>query len=250
MRVVICANADAAGAYAAAEVAAMLNTVLATASRARLLLSTGQSQFEVLRHLVRTDVQWSRVDAFHLDEYIGLPETHAASFRRYLRERVADLVPVRMHYVDPGSASSLEELAGEVTSRPMDVALVGVGENGHIAFNDPPADFGTEQPYIVVDLDDACRAQQVHEGWFETTSSVPAQAVTMSVHEILRAQRVMSVVPHAAKATVVRRLLSANDISPDLPASALLRHGDWQLVLDRASAQSLPEEIWKRCVVL
>lgn len=250
VRTVIRASADAAGAYAAAEVAATLNRVLAEADGARLLLSTGESQFDVLRHLVRADVEWARVDAFHLDEYIALPETHPASFRRYLKERVADIVPLRMHYVDPSSEASLDELRQAVVSAPMDVALVGVGENGHIAFNDPPADFETVEPYIVVDLDQACRAQQVREGWFETTDDVPAQAVTMSVHEILRARRVVSVVPHGPKAAAVRRLLTAEGVSADLPASALLRHEDWSLVLDRMSAQFLPADIWKQCVVL
>ena len=249
-RTVICVSADAAGAYAAAEVVASLNQVLAVRQRARLLLSTGESQFEVLRRLVRADVDWDRVDAFHLDEYVGLPEGHPASFRRYLSERVADIVAVHMHFVDPSSEAGLADLAAAVAESPMDVALVGVGENGHIAFNDPPADLETAEPYIVVELDEACRAQQVLEGWFATTGGVPARAVTMSVREILRALRVVSVVPHAAKAQAVRRLLSAEGVSADLPASALLEHGDWCLVLDRESAQALTAEVWKQCVVL
>lgn len=249
-RTVICASADAAGAYAAAEVAAALNQVLAERRRANLLLSTGESQFGVLGHLVRADVDWERVDVFHLDEYVGLPEDHPASFRRYLKERVAEIVPVRMHYVEPSSEASLAVLRDFVAASPMDIALVGVGENGHIAFNDPPADLETEEPYIVVDLDEACRAQQVREGWFRTTGDVPAQAVTMSVNEILRARRVVSVVPHAPKAPAVRRLLTAERVSPDLPASALLDHDDWSLVLDRESARSLPAGVWEQCVVL
>jgi glucosamine-6-phosphate deaminase len=247
---VVCADANAAGAYAAAEAAASLNQVLAEAERARLLLSTGQSQFDFLRYLVRADVDWPRVDVFHLDEYVSLPDTHPASFRRYLRERVAELVPVRMHYVDPSVEASLDELRAQVAAAPMDVAAVGIGENGHIAFNDPPADLNTTEPYIVVELDQICRAQQVREGWFEATNDVPARAVTMSVQEILRSRRVISVVPHAPKAQAVRRLLSAGTVSPDLPASALLGHPDWRLVLDRLSAQFLPAEMWKCCVVL
>jgi glucosamine-6-phosphate deaminase len=249
-RTVVCRNCDAAGAYAAAEAAAVVNRVLAGSERARLLLSTGESQFEFLRHFVRADVDWTRLDCFHLDEYVGLSETHPASFRHYLQRRFADLVPARMHYVDPSSPASLNELRQVVEHQPMDLALVGVGENGHIAFNDPPADMDTTDPYIVVNLDTACRAQQVREGWFSSTEEVPAQAVTMSVQHILRSRQVISVVPHSAKAGVIRRLLTAEAVSPDLPASALLRHEGWALVLDRQSAQFLPANIWKQCVLL
>ena len=228
----------------------MLNQVLEQRARARLLLSTGQSQFEVLGHLVRSDVDWRRVDVFHLDEYVGLGGDHPASFRRYLRERVAEIVPVSMHYVDPSSEATVAEVASAVSAAPIDVALVGVGENGHIAFNDPPADLETQEPYITVELDAACRAQQVREGWFATAQDVPTRAVTMSVHQILRSRTIVSVVPRAPKAPAVARLMAASGVSAELPASALLEHPDWCLVLDRASAQSLPSTIWRCCVLL
>ncbi len=250
MRVVICENPAAAGEYGAAEVAASLNHVLAMGGRARLLLSTGQSQFETVRSLVRRPVDWARVDGFHLDEYVGITGDHPASFRRYLTERVASVVPLSMHFVDPSSPTSLAELSQLVASAPVDVALVGIGENGHLAFNDPPADFETAEPYIEVGLDARCRAEQVHEGWFAQLQDVPKRAVTMSVHEIMRAGQIISVVPHEAKAPVITRLLRDEMVTPELPATMLRRHERATIVLDRASAGLLPAEVWNRCVVL
>jgi glucosamine-6-phosphate deaminase len=250
MRVVVCDNPGAAGEYGAAEVSARLNQVLAAGGRARLLLSTGQSQFETLRSLVRRPVDWARVDAFHLDEYLGIGPDHPASFRRYLKERLADLVPLSMHFVDPSSPTSLAELSTFVASAPMDVALVGIGENGHLAFNDPPADFETAEPYLEVELDARCRAQQLREGWFAELQDVPKRAVTMSVHEIMRSCDIVSVVPHEAKAPVIARLLADEAVTAELPATMLRRHERATVVLDRASAGLLPAELWNRCVVL
>ena len=250
MRVVICDSPAAAGEYGAAEVAARLNQVLATQRRGRLLLSTGQSQFETLRSLVRRPVDWARVDGFHLDEYLGVGADHPASFRRYLAQRVADIVPLSMHFVDPSSAEALTQLSALVASAPMDIALVGIGENGHLAFNDPPADFTTVEPYLEVELDGRCRSQQVREGWFADLDDVPARAVTMSVHEIMRARKIVSVVPHEVKAPVIARLLIGEGVTPELPASMLSRHERVTVVLDRASAGLLPAEVWDRCVVL
>jgi glucosamine-6-phosphate deaminase len=250
MRVVVCDSPASAGNYGAAEVAARLNQALAERPRARLLLSTGESQFETLRSLVRRPVDWARVDAFHLDEYIGLAADHPASFRRYLAERVAGIVPLRMHYVDPSSAGSLRALSELVACEPMDVALIGIGENGHVAFNDPPADLDAPGPYLEVELDERCRAQQVREGWFRRLEDVPARAVTMSVTQMMRADEIVSVVPHAVKAPVVGRLLTSGEVTPQLPASVLARHPRATVVLDRASSQLLPTEVWNRCVVL
>jgi glucosamine-6-phosphate deaminase len=250
MRVVVCGTPAAAGDLAAAVVAARLNEVLARRERARLLLSTGESQFETLRSLVRRPVEWDRVDAFHLDEYVDLSREHPASFRRYLDERVASVVPLRMHYVDPSSPDELKRLSEAVAETPMDVALIGIGQNGHIAFNDPPADFSARSPYLKVELDAACRAQQVHEGWFATDADVPRRAITMSVHEIMRSLEIVSVVPHSAKAPTIRRLLTNCDVTPELPASMLTRHANALLVLDRASSQLLPNDVFKRCIVL
>jgi glucosamine-6-phosphate deaminase len=249
MRVVVCDSAESLGRYAAAEAAAGLARALSRGDRARLLLSTGQSQFETLRELVRKPLDWSRVDAFHLDEYVGLPREHPASFRRYLHERVASLIPVQMHYVDPSSPGDLQSLKDDAAG-PMDVALIGIGENGHIAFNDPPADFESQETYIEVDLAERCRLQQVGEGWFDDLEDVPGRAITMSVSAILRSRMIVSAVPHSAKAESIKRLLTAVVVSPDLPASALIGHPDALLVIDRSSSQLLPEEVWRQCVVL
>lgn len=248
--VVVCPSAGAAGNFGAALAAAGLNRALEGSERARLLLSTGQSQFETLASLVRRPVEWERVDAFHLDEYVGLGADHPASFRRYLKERFADVVPVRMHYVDPSTGSSMEALSRATTNAPMDVALVGIGENGHIAFNDPPADMDADGPYITVELDQRCRAQQVREGWFPRPEDVPERAVTMTVKAILQARTIVSVVPHSAKAPAMRDLVRSCEVTPALPATALSCHPDATVVVDRASAALCDPGAWARSVVL
>lgn len=250
IRTFICPDARRAGELAGAIAAAALAETLARKERARLLLSTGASQFETLRALVRRPIAWERVDGFHLDEYIGLDPEHPASFRRYLHERVGQLVPLSMHYVEPEHPTRLAELAEVVSASPMDVALIGVGENGHLAFNDPPADFDATEPYLTVTLDATCRAQQVGEGWFTGPEEVPTQAISMSVHEIMRSRRIVSAVPHAVKAPVIARLLSSDEVTPDLPASMLHRHTDAQLITDAEGAQRLPKEVYEQCIVL
>lgn len=242
-------DSAALGRLVGAEASAALNSALAQKPRVRLLLATGASQFETLEELVRRPVDWSRVDAFHLDEYDGLDMSHPASFRRYLKERVADIVPLTMHYVDPANEEGLATLSESVASKPIDVALVGVGENGHLAFNDPPADLLTDAVYLRVELDERCRRQQVGEGWFASMSEVPTRAVSMSVPAILRSRKLLCAVPHDAKSEIVRRLLGSSEISPDLPASALFGHPDVTLFLDRASARRLPAQVWGKCVV-
>lgn len=250
MQTVICQSSTATGQYAAAVAVARLNEALARKDRVRLLLATGRSQVEMLQGLVRRTVDWERVEAFHLDEYAGLGPEHPASFRRYLKERVADLVPLTMHYVDPGSTGAIESVAALFGDAPVDVALVGIGENGHIAFNDPPADFATEETYIEVGLDERCRHQQVNEGWFPSFEEVPTRAVTMSVRAIMRSEAIIATVPSAAKAEAVQRLLATVVPVPELPASALLEHQDTTLVLDRGSSERLDLGTWGRCIVL
>lgn len=250
MRTVILPDSRAVGQLVAAEASAALNQALARQPRARLLLATGASQFDVLASLVRQPVDWERVDAFHLDEYEGLDGGHPASFRRYLKERVADLVPLNMHYVGPDDAQELERLSTLVAQAPFDVALVGVGENGHLAFNDPPADLTAQSVYLRVDLDERCRRQQVGEGWFATLDEVPRRAVSMSVQAILRSRHILCSVPYEAKSEVVLRLLSTEEVTPWLPASALLDHPGTTLFLDRASSRRLPRALWQRCVLM
>lgn len=239
MKLTVGENADVMGNMAADLAAEKINAAIASKGAARIVLSTGQSQFELLKHLVKKDVAWDRVEMFHLDEYVGLPESHPASFRRYLKERFADIVhPKAAHYVngDRGDlGAAIAELAKELRSAPIDVALIGIGENAHIAFNDPPADFETKEAYIVVDLDDACKRQQVGEGWFATPGDVPGQAVTMTVHQIMQAESVISVVPGKRKAQAIKSALGAAAATSDIPATKLREHKDWHLFLDKES---------------
>jgi glucosamine-6-phosphate deaminase len=208
-----------------------------------LVAATGASQFEFLDALAaEPGVDWSQTTFFHLDEYVGLPEDHPASFRRYLKERVVDrLRPGTFHFVDGGAADPQAEcrrLGELISDYTVDVAFVGIGENGHIAFNDPPADFETRAPYIVVDLDEACRRQQAGEGWFASADEVPHRAITMSVWQILQARDIVCVVPDARKAQAVRNCLEEK-ISPSRPASVLRRHPRATIFLEAASAALL-----------
>jgi glucosamine-6-phosphate deaminase len=190
------------------------------------------------------DIDWSKVELFHLDEYVGLPEDHPASFRRYLRERLIQPAGIaRAHLIDgSGDPNAVCEALGQtLTAHPVDVAFVGIGENGHLAFNDPPADFETERPYIVVRLDEACRRQQVSEGWFATIAEVPERAITMSIRQILAARAIVAVVPESRKAAAVRMCLEG-DVSPMAPASILRTHEHTTLYLDAESAALLARE--------
>jgi glucosamine-6-phosphate deaminase len=231
-------------ARAAAERAAeILRGVLGTDEEARVIAATGASQFEFLDALtVLPGIDWRRTVFFHLDEYVGLPETHPASFRRYLKERVVARVhPGTFHFIQ-GDAPDLEaerrRVGDLVSRRPVDVAFVGIGENGHLAFNDPPADFETEEPYLVVRLDEACRRQQMGEGWFSRVEDVPERAVSMSIRQILKAREILCVVPDGRKARAVRDCLEL-EVSPLRPASILRSHSRTTLYLDRESASLL-----------
>jgi len=190
-------------------------------------------------------VDWPRVTGFHLDEYIGLPATHPASFRGYLRERLVDRAhPGAFHYIDGEAADPHVEcrrVGALIAAHDVDVAFVGIGENGHLAFNDPPADFETTEPYLVVDLDERCRRQQLGEGWFASLDDVPRRAISMSIGQILRARHVVCVVPDQRKAEAVHACVEL-DLSPMRPASALQAHASVTLYLDRESASLLSPE--------
>lgn len=210
--------------------------------RARIIVATGASQLEFLGALTKADnVDWQRVEMFHLDEYLKLPSTHRASFRRYLQERfIAETGITNYHLLD-GNANVHEvigRVAQQLTSAPIDIAFVGIGENGHLAFNDPPADFLTEQTYLVVDLDEPCRRQQVGEGWFSDISEVPRQAISMSVRQILKAKEIVCVVPDSRKAKAIQSCLEG-EITPMAPASILQSHPNTTVYLDRDSASLL-----------
>lgn len=232
------------GQRAAAWTAEGLRAALARKAEARLVLATGASQFEMLANLVaQPGIDWPRVTCFHLDEYVGLPESHPASFRKYLRERFAGRVPIREFVYVRGDApdphAECARLGALIGAAPVDVACVGIGENGHLAFNDPPADFETREPYLLVDLDEACRRQQVGEGWFASLEEVPRQAISMSIYQILQAGRIVCSVPDLRKAAAVRDCFSG-PVSPLHPASILRRHADCGLFLDHDSASLLP----------
>lgn len=232
------------GKAAASYAAAVINQSIASKGKARIVLSTGASQFELFKALAGESVTWDRVEAFHLDEYIGLPLAHKASFRKYLKERFVDVLhPGKMLFVETEGnvEESLKRLSGELTREPIDLGFIGIGENAHIAFNDPPADFVTEDPYIIVNLNDTCKDQQVREGWFATREDVPKQAVSMSVNGILRCERIISCVPGAVKARAVLNTLTS-DVSPDVPATKLREHRDVTLFLDGASSGLLSAE--------
>ena len=207
-----------------------------------MVIATGSSQFEVLSQLAAEgDVDWSKVTGFHLDEYVGLSPEHPASFCRYLKERFVDLVPISAFHFLRGDADpdeTIGRVGGLVKSSEIDVALVGIGENGHLAFNDPPADFETQDPYLIVTLDEPCRMQQVGEGWFESLDDVPTRAISMSVRQILKAKKIYCSVPDARKADAVRGTLE-EPVSPSIPASILREHAETHLVIDDAAAGKL-----------
>jgi glucosamine-6-phosphate deaminase len=235
-------------AQAAAEQAAKaIRGAIAQRGRARIIAATGASQCEFLEALTQLpDIEWKKVELFHLDEYIGLPMDHPASFRKYLMARLVTKAGITRYFFLDGNASDPEQMAqrvgAQLNSAPIDVAFVGIGENGHLAFNDPPADFETEQPYLVVTLDEACRRQQVGEGWFKDASEVPQQAVSMSVQQILKAKEIIAVVPDARKARAAKACLEGT-ITPHSPASILRNHANTTVYLDNASASLLSEKM-------
>ncbi len=236
-------TAAAAGQAAAEAAADTLRDAIRDRGHAVFVAATGNSQLDFLAHLtVAPGIDWRRTTMFHLDEYIGIPAGHPASFRRYLTERFLGRVPVgTVHLVAgdaPDIAAELARLNGLIAGTAIDAAFIGIGENGHVAFNDPPADFATETPFIVVDLDEACRRQQVGEGWFPSLDAVPRQAVSMSVRQILRAARIVCTVPDARKAQAVKETVEG-EIGPMVPASILRTHADCRLFLDRAAAALL-----------
>jgi glucosamine-6-phosphate deaminase len=228
---------------AAGQAAGWLSAAIARHGEATLVLATGASQFEMLDSLVTQPVDWSRVTAFHLDEYIGLPASHPAGFRRYLKRRFVDKVPAlrAFHYVngeaeDP--AAECARLGALLADRRVDVACIGIGENGHLAFNDPPADFETEAPYIVVTLDEACRRQQLGEGWFPTLEGVPRRAISMSIRQVMRSAAIVCTVPDARKAEAVKSAVEGS-VTPMLPASILQRHPCCAFFMDEPAAALL-----------
>ncbi len=231
------------GRAAAERAGAAIGEAIARAGQARVIAATGASQFEFLDALTAmAGVDWARVEMFHLDEYVGLPDTHPASFRRYLRQRIVERVQPRVFHFLAGDAedpaAECRRVGALLVRAPIDVAFVGIGENGHLAFNDPPADFETEEPYLVVELDEACRRQQLGEGWFASLDDVPRRAISMSIRQILKAREILCIVPDARKARAVRDCLEG-EVSPLHPSSILQKHPRTTVYLDRDSAALL-----------
>ncbi len=251
MQIEVFSTKDEAGTAAAERGAAILKSALADAAArgankpARFIAATGASQFGMLDRLtVAAGIDWARTEMFHLDEYVGIGADHPASFRRYLLERLIGRVrPGRVHLIEgdsPDPEAEARRLGRLIAEAPVDVAFVGIGENGHLAFNDPPADFETEEPYLVMRLDEACRKQQVGEGWFASVAEVPARAISMSIRQIMKARAIICTVPDRRKAEAVRACLAEGaPVSPLHPASILKRHPNAFIFLDRDSAALL-----------
>lgn len=227
---------------AADQAASILRQAIQEQAKARLIAATGAAQFdflEVLTNLPR--IEWSKVEMFHLDEYIGLPASHPASFCRFLQERLIQKTGITQHHLlnpEEDTEEVVRRTSAALLSAPIDVAFVGIGENGHLAFNDPPADFEIEDPYLVVKLDVACRRQQLGEGWFASLADVPQRAISMSVRQILKAKQILCFVPDARKAKAVKACFEG-EISPMAPASILRTHPNTTVYLDQQSAALL-----------
>src|SRR5215469_294022 len=235
-------------AWAAAEQTAdSMRRAITDSGRCRVVLATGTSQFEFLHFLTQADgIDWKKVEAFHLDEYVGMAVTHPASFRKILLERVIHKTGItNYHFIESDAvdlSAAVHEVGRQLISAPIDIAFVGIGENGHIAFNDPPADFETKEPYLVVELDEICRRQQVGEGWFADISEVPTRAISMSPRQILKAREIVAVVSDQRKAKAVR-LCMEGEVRPEAPASILRQHPDVTIFVDADSASLLSDQL-------
>ena len=244
MRIIVAANVPTMGQQAARDGATKIRDAIAQRGSANIILATGSSQFTMLESLLNERrIPWQKVTIFHLDEYAGIPASHPASFRKYLLDRFVNQLPVApraFHAIDaetdPGAEA--DRLSKEIAEIAIDVAFVGIGENGHLAFNDPPADFETETPYLVVELDEACRRQQLGEGWFPTLEAVPTRAISMSCRQILRSRSIVCSVPDRRKAEAVTDAVEG-PLTPAVPASILRQHADVTLYLDKEAASLL-----------
>ncbi|MCB0744135.1 MAG: glucosamine-6-phosphate deaminase [Ignavibacteriae bacterium] len=243
MKVITKQTKDEIGKTAAKMGAEKIISAIKAKGEAFIILATGASQFEMLKHLITENIEWNKVICFHLDEYIGIPETHEASFRKYLKERFANKVAVKeFNYVnaeiDP--KGECQRLNKKIEKVQIDVAFIGIGENGHLAFNDPPADFEVEEPYIIVNLDEKCRTQQFNEGWFASFESVPSTAISMSIKQILKSKSIICTVPDKRKAQAVYDTIN-KEINPLFPSTILKKHEDSMLFLDEDSASLIKE---------
>ena len=241
MEINIFKTKESMGKAAAEKAAEILKDAIDKKGEANFVIATGASQFEFLENLTKmTSIDWGKTTMFHLDEYVGLSENHPASFRKYLKDRFISKVYLGHIHLIEGDAKDPEKecdrLNGIISQKDIDVAFVGIGENGHLAFNDPPADLNTEKAYIIVELDDACRRQQLGEGWFKSFEDVPKKAISMSVKQILKSKHIICTVPGKRKAQSVKDCFKGNKISPDYPASILKKHENCFVFLDDQSS--------------
>ncbi len=233
------------GALAAKQAAAVVNDAIEKQGYARILLSTGSSQFPFFNEFVMADIDWSKVEMFHLDEYVGISEDHPASFKKYLLDRFVNVVkPGKVHLIEGKRApeETISELTALVNEKPIDLGMIGIGENGHIAFNDPPAVFNDTRAYKVVTLDERCLNQQVGEGWFKSVEETYKQAISMTCPQIMKCKTIISVVPYSVKAEAVYNTLT-RELTPEVPATLLKEHSNCTLYCDLDSAALLSEEI-------
>ncbi len=248
MKLIVCKSTNELGKKSAIQAAEVINKAIAEKGSARILLSTGASQFPFFDEFVKQNIDWSKVEMFHLDEYVGISEEHPASFKRYLLDRfVLKVNPGKVHLID-GSRNpeeTIAELTALFAETPVDVGLIGIGENAHIAFNDPPADFNDTRAYKVVTLDERCLQQQIGEGWFKNVDETYKQAISMTAPQIMQCKTIISVVPYKVKAEAVYNTLT-RELTPEVPATLLKEHADCTLYCDTDSAELLTAEIIKQ----
>ena len=249
MKLIISKTKEELGKKSAIHAAEVINKAIKEQGYARILLSTGASQFPFFEEFVKQDIDWSKVEMFHLDEYVGISEEHPASFKRYLLDRfVLKVNPGKVHLIEGEKApdETIKELTALLAEKPVDLGLIGIGENAHIAFNDPPADFIDTKADKVVTLDNRCLMQQIGEGWFKNIEETYKQAISMTCPQIMKCKTIISVVPYAVKAEAVYKTLTC-DLTPDVPATLLKKHADFTLYCDSDSAALLNEEIIANC---
>lgn len=252
MNVHICNSPSGLGESAAALIARKLSQILAHQDEANLLVSTGASQFETLKALTTQNLDWRRINMYHLDEYAGIEASHFASFCRYLTERLVSQVPLRNAMLIHGKnfdETALKKLNEQMKSVVMDIGIIGIGENAHIAFNDPPADFIKDDAYHLVTLSETCKKQQVGEGWFKSVQDVPTHAISMTCRQIFKCKCIVSPVPHKVKAEAINKLLTASGRDNMVPATLLLAHPDFTLFLDNDSASLIDQKNGKHLLV-
>ena len=248
MKLVVSNTKEELGQKAAEHAAKVLADAIAQNGSARILLSTGASQFPFFKEFVKMPVEWDKVEMFHLDEYVGISEEHPASFKRYLLDRFVNVVnPKKAHLINGGEnpEETIAELTKLINEKPIDLGMIGIGENAHIAFNDPPADFNDTRAYKVVTLDERCLQQQIGEGWFKNVDETYKQAISMTAPQIMKCKTIISVVPYAVKAEAVYNTLT-RELTPDVPATLLKEHADCTLYCDSESAAKLTDEIIKQ----